>query len=277
MYLNSDKTYKEKSELLRQQIAAYGRKDVMLAFSGGVDSSLLLKLLCDETLKNGTRVYALTLHTMLHPTLEAAEAKELAESYGAVHITVEVDELEEADILHNPEDRCYRCKKCLFTQVLMKAKSLGIDTVIEGTNEDDLHVYRPGIKAVQELGLKSPLAEAGLTKEEVRKMAGEEHISTAGKPSTPCLATRFPYGASLSYEEMRKVERAESYVKGFGIGNVRVRVHGDIVRLEVDESGMELMLENKETIIDFLKKLGYMYVTLDLQGFRSGSMDVYIK
>lgn len=270
-------TYIKKCENLQQKMATYAKEDVMIAFSGGVDSSLLLKLLCQEAKRQETTVYALTLHTMLHPTMEAVEAKKLAESFGATHITIEVDELEEADILHNPEDRCYRCKKCLFTRILEQAEKLGISHVIEGTNEDDLHVYRPGIRAVQELGLKSPLAEVGMTKEEVRRLAGELHISTASTPSTPCLATRFPYGTTLSYKGMRQVEQAETLVKNLGIGNVRVRVHGDIARLEVDESAMALVLRQRKEIIQALKDLGYTYISMDLEGFRSGSMDAHIQ
>lgn len=272
-----NETYEQKKDELRRQIREYTRENVMIAFSGGVDSSLLLKLLCEEAKKQNTVVYAVTLHTMLHPTMEAEEAKKLAEEFGAEHITIEVNELEEADILHNPTDRCYRCKEYLFTQVLEKAGSLGISRLIEGTNEDDLHVYRPGIKAVRELGIKSPLAEVKMTKEEVRKLAKEECVSTASKPSTPCLATRFPYGTTLSYKAMRQVEEAEQYIKELGVANVRVRIHGDIARLEVDQKALEQMLEKKEVVIRKLKEVGYSYITLDLEGFRSGSMDIHIE
>lgn len=252
----------------------YTKKDILVAFSGGVDSSLLLKLACVSAEKTGTKVYAVTLHTMLHPTAELDNAKKVAEEVGAIHLVIEVDELGQAEILDNPIDRCYRCKKYLFEQIIQKACELRIDTIIEGTNEDDLHIYRPGIKAVQELGIKSPLAAAEMTKEQVRQLATEYGISASSRPSTPCLATRFPYGTQLSYEKMKKVEQAEKYLKTFGIYNVRVRVHEDIVRIEVDEQSILIVLDHKEDIISYLKDLGYTYVTIDLEGFRSGSMDI---
>lgn len=146
--------------------------------------------------------------------------------------------------------------------------------VIEGTNEDDLHQYRPGLRAVKELGIKSPLAECGFTKEEVRKMAGEYKISTASRPSAPCLATRLPYGTRIQKEVLKKIEEGEEYIRQLGYGNVRIRVYQNLVRLEVDPKDFGKVLTHKDRIIRKLKELGFSYVTLDLEGFRSGSMDL---
>lgn len=268
--------YLEKREQLIRRMAQYAGQDVMVAFSGGVDSSLLLKLAHEAAQKTGKEVYAVTMQTRLHPAREIEEAKSVCEEIGAVHIVIAVDELEEAGIMNNPVERCYLCKRHLFLKMKERASELGISVILEGTNEDDLHVYRPGIKALKELQIISPLAEAGLTKAEVRKMACEYGISVSSKPATPCLATRFPYGTELTYEKMEQVEKGEAFLKENGLHNVRVRVHDSLARIEVDESAFAEFLTHKKEITEYLKNLGYVYITLDLEGFRSGSMDVGI-
>ena len=268
--------YQRKKELLLQEMKQYTREDAMVAFSGGVDSSLLLKIACDLAIESRVNIYAVTMQTKLHPSGELEDTKKICKEIGAVHVIITVDELQEAGILNNPADRCYLCKKHLFTKMLEKAKTLGINTVIEGTNEDDLHVYRPGIRALKELGIISPLAGAGLTKEDVRRLAKEYGLSVASKPSTPCLATRFPYGTVLSYEDMAQVAKGEAYLKNLGFYNVRLRVHGQIVRIETDKAAFPLLMQHNEEITAYLKSLGYDYVTLDLEGFRSGSMDIHL-
>lgn len=268
--------YLEKRKHLIRKMAQYAGQDVMVAFSGGVDSSLLLKLAYEAAQKTGKEVYAVTMQTRLHPAGEIEEAKRVCEEIGAVHIVIAVDELEEAGIMNNPVERCYLCKKHLFLKMKERASDLGINVILEGTNEDDLHVYRPGIKALKELQIISPLAEAGLTKAEVRKMACEYGISVSSKPATPCLATRFPYGTELTYEKMARVEKGEDFLKKIGLHNVRVRVHDKLARIEIDESTFGEFLTHKKEITDYLKSLGFIYITLDLEGFRSGSMDVGI-
>ena len=268
--------YVEKRKHLIRKMAQYVGQDVMVAFSGGVDSSLLLKLAHEAAQKTGKEVYAVTMQTRLHPVREIEEAKRVCEEIGAVHIVIAVDELEEAGIMNNPVERCYLCKKHLFLKMKERASDLGINVILEGTNEDDLHVYRPGIKALKELQIISPLAEAGLTKAEVRKMACEYGISVSSKPATPCLATRFPYGTELTYEKMARVEKGEAFLKEIGLHNVRVRVHDKLARIEIDESTFGEFLTHKKEITDYLKSLGFIYITLDLEGFRSGSMDVGI-
>lgn len=270
-------SYEEKREALLGRIAEYALEDMIIAFSGGVDSSLLLKLACDAVVKTGKKVYGILLHTMLHPKAELEEAESVAKEAGALFRVLRIDELEGAGIEENPVDRCYRCKRYLFRELQKEAKLLGVSRILEGTNEDDLHVYRPGIRAVRELGIVSPLADAGLTKADVRRFAGEYGISVSEKPSTPCLATRFPYGVRLTYEAMRKVEQGESYLRSLGLGNVRLRVHGNLARLEVDTDDIGRVTERREDIAGYLKNLGYNYVTLDLEGFRTGSMDESVR
>lgn len=272
-----DMTYEEKKQKLQKQMLVYAQGDMLVAFSGGVDSSLILKLAVQAATKTGHKVYGIMVHTMLHPMGEVEDARVTAEQIGAEFRVLEIDELQGADILDNPVDRCYRCKKYLFHNLIEEGKKLGVSAMMEGTNEDDLHVYRPGLRAIRELGIHSPLAEAGMTKAEVRKLAGELGISVSNKPSMPCLATRFPYGTRISYEAMQKVDEGEAFVRSLGFYNVRLRIHNDVVRIEVDVNEMPRLLEYREQIVAKLKNLGYDYITVDLEGFRSGSMDLHIK
>lgn len=272
-----DMTYEEKKQKLQKQMLVYAQGDMLVAFSGGVDSSLILKLAVQAAAKTGHKVYGIMVHTMLHPMGEVEDARVTAEQIGAEFRVLEIDELQGADILDNPVDRCYRCKKYLFHNLIEEGKKLGVSAMMEGTNEDDLHVYRPGLRAIRELGIHSPLAEAGMTKAEVRKLAGELGISVSNKPSMPCLATRFPYGTRISYEAMQKVDEGEAFVRSLGFYNVRLRIHNDVVRIEVDVNEMPRLLEYREQIVAKLKNLGYDYITVDLEGFRSGSMDLHVK
>lgn len=265
-------------ELKRQKLLAcmeqYAKEDVVVAFSGGVDSSLLLKLAC-EAAKN-TTVYAVTIQSELQPQNDLEIAKNVAMETGARHVVLAIHELQEAGIQTNPKDRCYLCKKYLFGQILQFAAQKGITQILEGTNEEDLHKYRPGIRAIRELGIFSPLAAVGMTKEEVRTLANEYGISVANRPSAPCLATRFPYGTMLSLEALTKVEQAEQYLRALGFRNIRVRVYGEIVRIEVGNDQLMEAVAKRENINSYFKTLGYHYITLDLEGFRSGSMDEQI-
>lgn len=273
---------------------------VMVAFSGGVDSSLLLAAACRAAasplpagvasgeavtascraeavtckVTEERKVYAATVHTSLHPVQDADVAARVASELGASHLVVEIDELKDADIADNPPDRCYRCKKFLFTRLLQEASSLGVSVILEGSNADDTKAYRPGLRAVQELGIKSPLLELGFTKREVRALAEEYGISVADRPSAPCLATRFPYGTRLSRERMRQVDEGEQFLRALGFYNVRIRAHGDTARIEVDRKDMGKLLERAEEVAQKIRGLGFSYVTLDLEGFRSGSMDI---
>lgn len=269
--------YKERCSRLKEIIREYTQENVTLAFSGGVDSSLLLKLLCQAAKETGRQVVAVTMATELHPVQDAEIARQVAEEAGAVHKVICVDELSHAGIQYNPENRCYLCKKYLFSELLRAAGKAGISTVLEGTNADDLKVYRPGIQAVKEMGIQSPLAEAGMTKADIRKLASEYSISVADRPASPCLATRFPYGTKLSIENMQMADEAEKFIRDLGFYNVRVRIHQDTARIEVDDKDLIPFLNYRTTVITRLKELGFTYITADLEGFRSGSMDVNLK
>lgn len=255
------------------------KQDLCLAFSGGVDSSLLLKLVMDASAKHGTKVYAVTFQTRLHPPCDLETATRVAKEVGAVHEVLYVDELEQEAIRCNPENRCYLCKHHLFGKLLEFAHAHGVNQVLDGTNEDDLHVYRPGLKALKEYGVISPLAACYVTKAEVKELAAEYGVSVAYRPSTPCMATRLPYGAEINYDLLNRIAEGEAWLHTmFGAEeNLRLRVHGDIVRLEIAPERMGEVLEKREEITEYLKNLGFSYLTLDLEGFRSGSMDQKIK
>lgn len=255
----------------------YAKQNVAVAFSGGVDSSLLLKMAVTYAKEQGTMVYGITADTELHPSGDMEIAEKVAKETGAEYILLRIKELKQVDILQNPIDRCYRCKKYLFGEMKKKAGQSGAVNLLEGTNADDLLSYRPGIRAIEELGVKSPLKEAGLTKMEVRKLASEYGISVADRPSAPCLATRFPYGETLTSLKLKHVEQGEAFLKTLGFYNIRLRVHGEIARIEVDEAYMPELLKRKREVAAYLKELGYSYITLDLEGFRSGSMDIGLK
>lgn len=261
---------------LKALMEEYGRYPVCLAFSGGVDSSLLLKMACDGAGKYGNPVYAVTFDTKLHPACDTENARRVAGELNAKHVILQIDELELPDIQNNPVERCYICKKHLFSTLKKFAAKKGITCVLDGTNEDDLHVYRPGLKALRELNIESPLAACHMTKAEVKKLAAEYGISAASRPSTPCMATRLPYGEKLDYGLLARIEEGEAYLRSILPGNVRLRVHGDIARIEVDAEQLQTVLACKKGIEENLKKLGFSYITLDLEGFRSGSMDVHV-
>lgn len=216
----------------------------------------------------------MTMDTVLHPKADLEIAKEVLARTGAVHEVLTLDELAVPEMHDNPVKRCYYCKKALYTKMLDFAREMGAGVLLEGSNEDDLHVYRPGLQAVKELGVISPLAECGVTKAEVRKLAAEYEIPVADRPSAPCLATRLPYGTEIDLELLKRIDEAENYLKKFGWKNVRLRVHGEVTRLEVDAEVFSEVVEHREEIIEYLKNQGFKYVTLDLEGFRSGSMDI---
>lgn len=259
---------------LEERMAELCREDVCLAFSGGVDSSLLLKILADQAARTGKRVYAVTFDTRLHPPCDLEIAGRVAVELGGIHKVITVDELEQEEIRHNPVNRCYLCKRHLFQELKRFAAGEGIPYILDGTNEDDMHVYRPGIQALKELGIMSPLAELHITKAQVKALAKEYGISVAGRPSAPCMATRLPYNTEIDYEALERIAAGEELLKTLIPGNVRLRLHGNVARIEVDEPQFGTFLENRRRITEELKKMGFLYITLDLEGFRSGSMDI---
>ena len=258
-----------KLKKLQKMLQRYAESDFCVAFSGGVDSALLLILACEAAEKTGKTVYALTMDTILHPKADLKIARETAAMTNARHIILTLDELAVPEIRNNPVNRCYLCKKELYSRMFQFAKEKGISVLLDGSNADDLHVYRPGLQAIRELGAKTPLAECGLTKREIRRIAGLCHLPVAERPSTPCLATRLPYGTKIDLKILRKIGEAEELLRSAGYRNVRVRVHGDLVRLEVDTEDFDRILAEYERIVQSLKTMGFAYITLDMEGFRS--------
>ena len=263
-------------EMLQARMRELVSEDICLAFSGGVDSSLLLKVAADAAAETGKKVYAVTFDSRLHPSCDLRIARQVAGELGGIHQVMEVDELEQEEIRMNPVNRCYLCKRHLFMTLKKLAGEKGVRRILDGTNEDDMHVYRPGIRALKELGIISPLAELHITKEAVKGMASEYGISVASRPSTPCMATRLPYNTRIDYDVLDRIAQGEAYLRDALPGNVRLRLHGGIARLEVDNEAFARLLDMRADVVRQLKGLGFTYVTLDLEGFRSGSMDVGI-
>ena len=264
---------KSKLNGLRRMLEDLSADGVCAAFSGGVDSALLLTVLSEIYARKTFPLLAVVFATAFHTAGETASAMKQAEELGVPAELVERDVLSDPVLRENPKDRCYHCKRALFSEMKRIAEERGIRTLVDGTNADDTRVYRPGRKALEELGVLSPLALCGFTKDEIRAAARELLIPVADKPSTPCLATRFPYGTALTDDALRRVERGEAVLREFGLKVVRLRVHGDVARIETDAEGFELAAANRFEIAFALRKEGFPYVALDMEGFRSGSMD----
>ena len=244
-----------------------------VAFSGGVDSTYLLH----EAVKAGKeKVTALIMKTPSVPERELDEAVTFCKSRDISFFVLPADPFSAAGFRENGRDRCYICKHFLFSALLEKAKEEGIPFVADGTNADDRKEFRPGLRALKELDIRSPLAEAGLTKKEIRELSEKEGLPTWNKPSFSCLATRFPYGEELTVEKLRRTEAAENLLAELGFTQRRVRVHGNLARIEVLPAEIPLLLERRDMISARLEELGFLYTTVDLKGFRSGSMDTAV-
>jgi uncharacterized protein len=249
---------------------------VLVAYSGGVDSTFLLKVALEIL---GDRVLAVTARSEIHPSRELAAADEMARSLGARHIFIETHELADARFASNPPERCYYCKRGLFSRLSKVAAEHGLRQVVDGSNYTDLSQRRPGRRAARECGVRSPLEEARLTKEDIRLLSREMGLTTWDKPAVACLATRFPYGDEITMGRLRRVERAEEFLHSLGVGQLRVRDHGAVARIEVSREDVPLLLREDVTgrVIGELTGLGYSFVALDLQGYRPGSMDEVLR
>lgn len=254
---------------LEKEIRRQGDGGICLAFSGGVDSAVVLAV----ARRVGVPILAVTFETFLHPHGDLDEAKKLAALLGVPHQTIEINELDDPRILDNPPDRCFYCKESLFSRLITVTKEHHLGCVMDGTNEDDLSSYRPGLKALKLLGVVSPLANCHLTKAAVRQLALHLGLTVASKPSAPCLATRLPYGTPLAPDLLARIDRAERCLREMGFSPLRVRIHQEVARIEVDPAQFSLALTRSHDICQALQAEGFSYVTLDLVGFRSGSMD----
>jgi uncharacterized protein len=245
-------------------------RKVVLAFSGGVDSSFLLAVLSKDP---GRKTIAVTAFSSTHPQKEQEEARGLARLFSADHREITGDEILLEGFRTNPPDRCYHCKKHLFSKIDEIRKQEGCEVVLDGSNVDDLSDFRPGLRALKELGVRSPLQEAGLGKAEIRALSQEMGVRTWNKPSLACLASRIPYGTEITEEALTRIDRCETFLLERLQGSIRVRYHGNLARIEVASTAFPELLDHRESIVGFFKQQGFAYVTLDLEGYRTGSMN----
>lgn len=244
----------------------------LVAFSGGVDSTFLIKAAFDTL---GANAAAITATSPTYPENEFKEARSLAEFIGVRHIIVESNELEIPNFAENSEKRCYFCKSELFKIACGQAASMGFANVLDGSNADDLADFRPGKLAATELGVRSPLQEVGLTKDEIRLLSRDLGLPTWDKPSFACLSSRFPYGTRITQDRLDMINSAEELLRELGFRQLRVRYHGDTARIEIDTANIARFLDDglRKEIVSGFKEIGFVYVTLDLQGYRTGSMN----
>ena len=251
-------------------------KKVIVAYSGGVDSTFLLAVARQVLRENAKGVL---ISSPLHPEREQVEAAAFASGMGFDIEIIKMDELEDPGIVENSIRRCYFCKLCRFSRLKEMARKMGIKYLLDGSNADDRNDYRPGNRAAKELGVRSPMAEAELTKEEIRILSREMGLPSWDKPSSPCLATRIPYGTHLFRDTLEQINKAEEFLHDAGFSQVRVRVHGPVARLEIAPKKIPAILkeEMRDRIVNQLERIGFTYVTLDLGGYQMGNMNRIIK
>ncbi len=265
---------REKAEHVLDELSGF--RKVMVAFSGGIDSTLIMYLAKLELQKNAI---AVTADSPSLPKSELEETRKLALQLGVKHIIIRTDELNDSNYTSNPSNRCYFCKKELSEKLVQLAKELGADAVIDGTNADDLNGHRPGAAALYEKGIRRPLADAGISKSEVRELSKLLGLPNFDKPSMPCLSSRVEYGQRITPEKLRRIELSENYVRTItGVRELRVRDHGNLARIEVGRSERHLFFDEEklDRIAEALRKFGYEYVAFDLKGYRSGSMNEFL-
>jgi uncharacterized protein len=264
--MNLQDKYNELKNILKEM------GSVLLAYSGGVDSTLLLKVAKDTL---GDNILAVIATSPTYPAEEMDQAVEIAKRERVKYLVIETSEFDDERFVSNPKDRCYFCKKELFAKLKEIAKKEKLDRVIDGSNVDDRSDFRPGSKAKEELGVRSPLAEAGFTKNDIRELSKELGLPTWDKPSCACLASRIPYGTRITEDLVTRIDEAEKFVRGLGFKEVRVRHHGNIARIELGADEIPMMIGDgaMEKVSKKLESLGYLYVTVDLKGFRTGSMN----
>jgi len=251
-------------------------RSVLVAYSGGADSTLLLKAAKDMLGKN---VLAVTADSATLPSRELKDARAIAKKLGVKHILVRTRELSSSKFFNNDAARCYWCKKELYSKLKDIARQYNINYIVDGSNAEDKSDYRPGARAVREFGVRKPLEEAGLFKEEIRKLSKKLRLPSWNKPSSACLASRVPYGVKINGNTLARIEKAENVLKDLGFADARVRHHGDIARIEVGKNQIPLFFKGnkKDKICSAFKKLGYTYATLDLAGYMRGSLNKLLK
>jgi len=258
----------EKLNILKNRLKEY--KSAVIAFSGGVDSTFLARVAKDVY---GERLLLITATSSTYPFYELDEAKSLAELLGINHRIIVSEELDIPGYSDNPPDRCYYCKSELFRKINHIASAEGFDVVMDGTNSDELNDFRPGLKAKKELGVISPLAETGFTKNDIRSWSGNYNLPTATKQSYACLASRFPYGEKITKEKLDRVGDTEYEVRKLGFSQFRIRSHENLARLEFIENELEQAWQNRNKLLQICKTAGFNYVTIDIAGYRTGSMN----
>ena len=258
----------EKLDRLKTELKKF--KNAVIAFSGGVDSTFLARIAKDVY---GDNLLLITATSSTYPFYELEEAKSLAGLLGIKHKIINSEELDIPGYSDNPPDRCYYCKSELFDKINFIASQEGYEVVFDGSNTDDLSDFRPGMKAKHEKGVKSPLADSGFTKSDIRHFSGILNLPTASKQSYACLASRFPYGEKITKEKLERVGNAEFEIRKLGFSQFRIRSHDNLARLEFIPSEMDKAWSIKSQLTEIIKKSGFSYITLDLTGYRTGSMN----